>query len=152
MAPVPLPALLPGPPTHLLYLHGFRSSPLSFKAQRLQAWLAEHTGWPAVLINPAVNPARDLAAHVGVQTAYHCPEQSFVFEARYVKELQAMTPPQITRPERYLPIIATGDEVLSWQEMSQRYAGSALHLEQGSDHALSDFEQHLPALLRFLRL
>ena len=111
-----------------------------------------HAGWPAVLINPAVNPARDLAAHVGVQTAYHCPEQRFVFEARYVQELQAMTPPHITRPERYLPIIATGDEVLSWQEMSLRYAGSALHLVQGSDHALSDFEQHLPALLRFLRL
>jgi uncharacterized protein len=193
--------------THLLYLHGFRSSPQSFKAQRLAAWLAEHrpqvqwwcpqlppspreavatvqagiaawpretsavigsslggfyatvvaeaTGWPAVLINPAVDPARDLAAHVGEQSQFHRPAEKFHFRAEYVDELAALAPHTITRRERYLPIIATGDEVLSWREMAARYgstAGAPLRLIEGSDHGFSDFERHLPHLLAFLKL
>ena len=191
-------------PTHLLYLHGFRSSPLSFKAQRLQHWLRDHqpgvqwwcpqlppspreamvlvhdgicgwpagssavlgsslggfyatavaeaTGWPAVLINPAVDPARDLTAYVGESTAFHNPQEHFYFRAEFIDELRELRVPAITRPERYLPIIAKGDEVLSWREMSARYAGTPMRLIDGSDHALSDFEDHLPHLLRFLKL
>ena len=84
------PAVQDASPTHLLYLHGLHSSPKSFKAQRLAAWLAAHrpdihwrcpqlppspreamvllqagiAGWPCVVINPAVNPARDLQVHI----------------------------------------------------------------------------------------
>jgi UDP-N-acetylmuramate: L-alanyl-gamma-D-glutamyl-meso-diaminopimelate ligase len=34
---------------------------------------------PAVLLNPAVDPARDLLGHVGEQTAFHDPAEHFVF-------------------------------------------------------------------------
>jgi predicted esterase YcpF (UPF0227 family) len=196
--------------SHLLYLHGFRSSPQSFKAQRLQAWLRQHQSsvqwwcpqlpasphqamtlvqqgiaswpaltsavvgsslggfyatvvaegrgrqaWRAVLINPAVHPARDLAAHIGESTAFHNPAERFDFRPEYVQELQKLqelTPATISQRQRYLPIVAKGDELLSWQEMSGRYPGQPLRLIEGSDHALSDFELHLPALLQFLKL
>ncbi|MDE2275625.1 MAG: esterase, partial [Burkholderiales bacterium] len=114
--------------------------------------LAERRGWPAVLLNPAVDPARDLAAHVGPQTAYHDPGQRFDFRPAHLDELRALAPAAATELTRYLLVIARGDEVLDWREMSARYAGASQVLVEGSDHALSDFDRHLPVLLRFLRL
>ncbi len=192
------------PPTHLLYLHGFRSSPQSFKARRVAAWVAAHrpdltwwcpqlppspraavamldegiAGWPAarmavigsslggfyatvvaeriacpaVLLNPAVEPARDLAACIGEQSSFHDPAEHFFFGAEYIEELRTLAPPAIARPERYFAIIAKGDEVLDWREMTARYRGAHIKLLDGGDHALSDFDEHLPDLLHFLQL
>lgn len=114
--------------------------------------VAERLGCPAVVMNPAVDPARDLAAHIGEQTAWHDPQQHFFFRPEFVAELRALTPAAISRPERILAIIAKGDELLDWREMAARYAGARLHLIEGSDHALSDFDRHLPILLEFLHL
>ena len=189
---------------HLLYLHGFRSSPASFKARRMAAWLQQHrpdvhwwcpqlppspaaawalitqgiadwprdgmavvgsslggfyatavaesTGWPAVLLNPAVDPARDLAAHIGEQTQFHAPDEHFFFRPEYIAELRALTVPAITRPERYAAVIAKGDELLDWREMTGRYPGAKVKLLDGSDHAISDFDEHLPFVVNFLGL
>lgn len=188
--------------THLLYLHGFRSSPASVKSrmthaaalarfpglvwhgpqlpvspraamlmleQDVAAWprdtmavvgsslggfyatvLAERLGCRAVVLNPAVHPARDLAAHVGEHTLWHYPEDRFVFEPAYVHELQALEVPHVTRPARYLAVIAKGDEVLDWREMVAHYPGARVLLLEGSDHALSDYDQQLPDVLDFL--
>jgi hypothetical protein len=198
-APGPFPA-----PTHLLYLHGFRSSPQSFKARRLQAWLAAHRpdvhwwcpqlppsprealalllhgvagwpaghsavlgsslggcyaavlthrlAWPAVLLNPAVDPARDLARHIGEQSIWQHPEEHFFFRPEFVDELRAMQVERLAWPERCLAVIAQGDEVLDWREMAALCSGARLKLLQGGDHALSDFDHHLPDILGFLHL
>ncbi len=114
--------------------------------------LAERWGCPAVVMNPAVDPARDLTGFVGELQAYHDPNERFDFRASYIDELRALTPGPITRPERYYALIAKGDELLDWREMSARYPGAAGRLLDGSDHGLSDFAVHLPAILQFLHL
>lgn len=200
----PVAAALSPRPSHLLYLHGFRSSPASFKARLMVDWLGIHrpeltvwcpqlppspaaawslieqgaAAWPAkgmavvgsslggfyatalaeargcraMLLNPAVDPARDLAAHVGEQSHFHAPEESFFFQPEFVDELRTLAPVAITRPERYGLLVAQGDEVLDWREMVGRYPGARLRLLEGSDHGLSDFEQHLPFVLDSLGL
>jgi uncharacterized protein len=192
--------------THLIYLHGFRSSPASVKARRMAAWaatqpgltfacpqlppspveamalanrlvadwpaegaavigsslggfyataLAEqraHRGWRVAVLNPAVDPARDLARHIGTLTAWHDPQLQFEFTAQHVAELAALTPPaRLTNPSRYYALIAKGDELLDWREMLARYAGCDGEVLEGSDHGLTDFEDHLPGLLEHLQ-
>ena len=185
--------------SHLLYLHGFRSSPRSFKArvvqQRMEAaglaanlicpqlpaspkaamelvltlverysgnlaivgsslggfyatWLAERFGCRAALINPAVDPLKDLDQHVGVTTAWHTGEP-FEFKRDYIAELAAMKVARITRPERYFLLAATGDEVLDYRDMVAHYMGAHQHVIQGSDHAVSEFEQYVDEVLAF---
>jgi len=57
----------------------------------------------------------------------------------------------LDHPERVFAVIAKGDEVLDWREMSARYPGSRIRLLEGGDHALSDFERaHLADVVGFL--
>lgn len=190
--------------THLLYLHGFRSSPRSAKAMQvaeriardhpevtwwcpqlppspraamegvmdgiatwprermgvigssLGGFYATHvaceTGCRAVLLNPAVHAARDLARYIGEQTFWHDPGQHFFFEPRYVDELRELEHGALPHPGRVFAIVAKGDEVLDWREMVGRYPGSAIELIEGGDHAISDFDQRIERVLAFLGL
>ncbi|MCD8505281.1 MAG: esterase [Burkholderiaceae bacterium] len=193
----------------MLYLHGFRSSPASFKARLLQAhlkteglldrWrcpqlpvspkaaidlarslarelvqaseqdlalltiagsslggfyaitLAEELGCRAVVINPAVHAPRDLATQVGEHTHYHS-DEPMTFKAEHVQELTDMAIKRITRPERYLLIAATGDELLDWREMVAFMRGANHIIVPGSDHGLSDFEKYMPRVLEFANM
>ena len=187
----------------ILYLHGFRSSPQSFKARMLRAHqlalgkggqflcpqlpappraamqlaqtlvagvdpaqlavigsslggyyataLAEQTGCRAVLLNPAITPARDLERHIGPSTAWHS-DEAFTFEAAYIDELAAIAVSQITQPQRYLLLAATGDEVLDWRDMTAHYAGVRQRVIEGSDHGLSDFDKYIDEVIEFCEI
>jgi len=111
-------------------------------------WLAEQVGCKAVLLNPAVRPARDLATQVGPQTGYH-DGQPFEFRQAYVEQLRGYEVAQITRPERYFLIAAQGDEVLDWREMVSHFRGVRQRVIPGSDHGLSDFADWIDEVLAF---
>ena len=193
-----------GHTTHLLYLHGFRSSPQSVKAHKMAkwmaqefphvhwwcpplpasprqamaelltgvadwsagrmavvgsslggfyaSWLSQHLGCPAVLINPAVHPSRDLAKYIGEQTAWHDPTQSIFFDAAYVAQLQALEAQNPGDHPKTFALLAKGDEVLDWREMLARHQAGQVRLIEGSDHALSDFDLYKAEILEFLGL
>jgi len=182
----------------LIYLHGFRSSPQSTKAQILRQrfaalsiadrffcpqlpmspmasldlvhtaihpdsrdvfvgsslgglyahWLAERYGSRCVLINPAIYPSKSLASHVGSLKSYHS-EELLEWTLKDVQELEAIESVPLTRPERYLLLAATGDELIDFRDMVARYAGSMQFVVEGSDHAFSCFEDYLDRVLAF---
>lgn len=111
-------------------------------------WLAERLGCRAVLLNPAVRPLQDLDRHVGVTTAWHS-DEPFEFKRHYIDELAELAVPQVSRPERYYLIAATGDEVLDYRDMLAHYAGARQTVIAGSDHAISEYRDHVDAVLDF---
>ena len=192
----------------ILYLHGFRSSPSSFKASMMGAemarlgyqdqWrcpalpaspraaigmaleqandlarqhgkdlsssltvvgsslggyyaihVAEKLGCRAALLNPAVHADRDLARRVGTHTNYHHQEQIIEFLPEYLNELADMKVCPLTRPDRYLLIACTGDELLDWREMRDMCTGAKQIIIEGSDHGISDFARWMPEVMRF---
>ena len=113
-------------------------------------WLAERLGCRAVLLNPVVHAARDLATQVGSHRTFHG-DEPFEFLPAYVDELaRAEADIQtLTQPGRYFLLAATGDEVLDWRDMQARFADSPKRIIPGSDHGISDFADWLPEVLAF---
>jgi uncharacterized protein len=184
----------------ILYIHGFNSSPASFKAgllgQKLASigqgkefraphlphrpaaaaallkaevakhpaaalvgsslggyyatWLAEKHGSRAVLVNPAVRPYERLRAEVGMQQNLHSGEH-YEFTAQHLDELAALEVQAITRPDRYLLMVRTGDEALDYRQALARYRGCQSLVLEGGDHAFSDFGDYLDVVLEFCR-
>jgi uncharacterized protein len=56
----------------------------------------------------------------------------------------------ISRPERYLLLAQTGDEVLDYRDAVAYYAGATQIIEDGGNHSFAGFERHLPNHSGFL--
>jgi len=111
-------------------------------------YLAEKHGWPAVLLNPAVVPQRDLSAYLGEQPRVHG-GGSIVVQAHHLDEMRALAVTSVTRPERYYLFAATGDEVLDYREMLAHYPAARTKLIEGSDHSISEFADYVDDVLAF---
>lgn len=119
-----------------------------FFASALMERHPQAKAFKAALLNPAPWPARDLKDHVGELPAWHTNEVLH-FRAAYIDDLKSLEV-GITHPQRYLLVAAKGDELLDWNEMVARYPGAHHHIIEGSDHSITDFDQHWPLIRQFL--
>ncbi len=111
-------------------------------------YLAELFFAQATLLNPAIEPARDLESYIGELKAWHS-DEAFHFKPEYIQELNDLYIKNITKPNRYYLIAAKGDEVLDWQEMVAKYPGAQQLVLEGGDHAISNYLELLPSVLAF---
>jgi hypothetical protein len=111
-------------------------------------YLAERHGWKAVLVNPAVHAHALMRGALGPQTHWHTGETWELTEA-HLAELAALDVPAISRPERYLLLVQTGDEVLDYRDAVAYYAGATQIIEDGGDHGFVGFDRHFPTILDF---
>jgi len=112
-------------------------------------YLAEKYQCKGIALNPAVYAARELEPHVGMMTAYDS-EEPFDFRAEYIDQLRALQVSKISDPKRYFLIAAKGDELLDWKEMVDFYSGAKQLVLEGSDHGITDYAYHLPAVIDFI--
>ncbi|MGY8814551.1 MAG: YqiA/YcfP family alpha/beta fold hydrolase [Gammaproteobacteria bacterium] len=189
----------------LLYIHGFLSSPKSFKARLLgqwlqnnrpqykffcpflnpypdqtqlvletivenfqksgsgqlylmgsslgglwATWLAEKYNLKALLINPVAN--LDLFQHKYINTSlknYHT-NDTYKLSEHDIDGFKRVLVESILRPENYLLLVQTGDDVLDYRLAAKKYSMSKQIVEQGGDHSFVNLESKLDIALEFL--
>lgn len=183
----------------IIYIHGFNSSPASFKAGLLKreferrgrgeeffapalphrpaaaialieelvrthpgagvvgsslggyyaTYLAEHHALSAVLVNPSVRPYESLHGYLGRQKNLYTGEE-YEFTREHVDELRALDTAAIARPQRYLLLVTTGNEVLDYRQAVAKYRGARQIVIEGGDHGFSAFADYLDTVIDFL--
>ena len=112
-------------------------------------WFAEKYNARAILINPSVRPYETLVGYLGENENFYT-EEKWQFNHQHIQQLLDIDVKNITKPERYLVLLQTGDEVLDYRQAEKKYSESNLQIEQGGDHSFQGFENHIEAILSFL--
>jgi len=188
----------------LIYIHGFNSSPESFKASLLKSyadkinmpdmleipalsfdpviamdqlirlvqkyqqhngmrplcfigsslggyyatWLAEKFDSRVVLINPAVKPYELFEDYLGYNRNIYTGEE-YMLTMEHVNQLRKYKVKDISKPDRYLLMVQTGDEVLDYNQALEKYAAVPSIVEEGGGHEFTGFDRHLETVLAF---
>lgn len=112
-------------------------------------WLGEKYDCRAVLVNPAVSPAKTLGEEfLGPQKNLYTGEE-YEFTREHALFLDTLDVNPLQRPENYLLLVQTGDEVLDYRHAVARYAGSLQIVHEGGSHRYEGFARVMPAMLEF---
>ena len=67
----------------------------------------------------------------------------------HIEQFHELYIEKISKPQRYLLMLQTGDETLDYREALEKYADCPSIVEQGGSHEFSEFERYLDKILSF---
>lgn len=111
-------------------------------------WLAEKFDSRVVLVNPTVKPYELFEDYLGHNRNIYTGEEYFL-TMDHVNQLKKFQVKEITKPDRYLLMLQTGDEVLDYNQALEKYAAVPSIVEEGGGHEFSEFDRHLETVLAF---
>ncbi|MBS4097277.1 MAG: esterase [Sulfuricella sp.] len=114
-------------------------------------WLAEKHGLKAVLVNPAVEAPQLARNLLGPQKNYYSGAEWLLTET-HAAALDSLEVGAITRPERYLLLLESGDEVLDWRRAVEKFRDARQIVVEGGDHGFASFATQVDTILRFAGL
>lgn len=112
--------------------------------------LTEKTGVRSVLVNPAITPHEGLRTYLGPQKNIYSGEE-YVLTGEHLEQLAGLRVPKPARPDHYLLMHTTGDELLDWRTAADHYRGCRQVIVQGSDHGFREFGDYLDMVLEFAK-
>ncbi len=113
--------------------------------------LAEQYGCRAVLINPAVRPHLLLQQHLG---RYYHPvrRQHYDVSALQMPLLENLQVQTLRRPDHYLVLLQSGDEVLDYRQALEFYQQCQTDVQEGGDHSYQNLQSRLADIVNFGQL
>ena len=113
-------------------------------------WLAQKYNLKSVLVNPAVEPHKTMSQYLGLNSNYHSGE-TYTLTQSHINFLETINVDNVSNPKNIWVLLQTADEVLDYRQAKIKYSQSILTIEQGGNHNFQHYEQHLPAIIKFLQ-
>ncbi|MEW5248380.1 YqiA/YcfP family alpha/beta fold hydrolase [Microbulbifer sp. 2201CG32-9] len=114
--------------------------------------LAERYRLPAVLVNPAVRPARFMPAYLGQTLIPYSGEardyRLTEADVDTMQQLEDELPQPLT--SRYWLLAQRGDETLDCREAEVFYRGERQTVEDGGNHSFAGYERYRQPIIDFL--
>jgi len=112
-------------------------------------YLAELYGFPAVVVNPAVQPQRRFVDLVGQPLRNYHTAETYTLSQADLDELETCEPKILRNTDLYWLMVQTADEVLDYRLAVKRYWGCRQTVEHGGNHTFEGFENWLPEIVEF---
>ena len=110
-------------------------------------YLANKFGLKAVLINPVIDPCKELERAIGKHENFD--GSFYTFNEEMLRLYKKYRLSAIENKQNYLILLQKGDELLDYREAKHFFKGGNVVVEEGGSHSYENLEGKIPLIRSF---